>query len=134
MELNTWTEDPSGLDLDAGQVGGDIQWTDSVSRRWIKPLDDGTYAMVTVTAYGTRDWDQHHEKYMLDVQAQVEWMRCRDWQDPGGTQLDADYTYDYPFDFAPEGQATAYDWAKQHVISYDIERDISWDGVSAIQH
>jgi hypothetical protein len=127
-----WTEDEHGLDLNSGDVGGDLQATDAVSRRWIKPLDDGTYAVVDVTAYGTSE--ERDDEVYLDVQEQVCWTRCSDHQDPGGTELDCDYTYDHPFHFAPDDLDIAFDWAKQHVTSWDAERDLHWDGVTPISH
>jgi hypothetical protein len=130
----TWTEHESGLDPDSGDVGGDIQATDAASRRWIKPLDDGTYALVTVYAYGTREFSEARDAYLYDVQEQIEWMRCADWEEPGGTEIDCDYTYTWPFSIAPSDLDVAFNWAKNHVTSYDPDRDFDWDGLAPISH
>ena len=129
----TWTEHESGLDPDSGAVGGDDQATDAVSRRWIKPLDDGTYAVVTVYAYGTR-FDDPDREQQLDVLERVEWMHCSDWEEPGSSEIDCDYTYAWPFDFGPADLDVAFDWAKNHVAGYEADRDFDWDGIAPIIH
>jgi hypothetical protein len=129
-----WTEHESGIDLSSGDVGGDDQATDSVSRRWIKPLEDGTYAVVTVYAYGTGRFNESLDAYDYDVTEQIEWLHCSDWEDPGSSEIDSDYTYHYPFSLAPEDIDVAFEWAKNHVADYDAESDLHWNGLDPIIH
>lgn len=122
----TWTEHTLGLDLDSGDVGGDIQATNSASRRFVKKNDDGTYSMFTVYAYGTEEDD------VLDVQEMVEYLTCREIDDgsPIG-EIWSDYRYRHPFDLAPSSLDMAEVWAVNHVKSFNVSH-ISWDGMSEV--
>lgn len=126
--MSTWTEDATGLDRDAGDVGGDIQMTKSASRRFSKKNDDGTHALVTVYAYGTVEGDDEH----LDVQEMVEYLTCRELDDgcPIGETW-SDYRYRHPFDLAPSSLDMAEVWARNYVRTFDISH-VTWDGTSEV--
>lgn len=87
-----WHESELGT-IDGGDVGGDIQVSDSLARRWQtadsgpgEVIDFSVYAAVegAETGYNTfptKSW----------VQIQVWYCKCEDVDDPGGTEIYADY-------------------------------------------
>lgn len=125
--MGLYTEHESGIDLDSGDVGGDDQATAAASRRFQRQLDDGTWAIVTVYAFGTSKEVDEGASYQHDVEVMTEYMVCSDVTDPGSTEIDADYRYWFPFDVGPDTPEKAYEWACNYIRGLDVE-DVDWNG------
>lgn len=70
-----------------GDCGGDIQAGDAYNARWLQPRADGGTAMVTRSYYVA---DNDEATYL---ECQTEYLVCSDPDDPGGTEVWADYRY-----------------------------------------
>jgi hypothetical protein len=93
--------------FDAGSVGGDIQAGDAHSRRFVRWLPDRKLWAVINDSYYLAKCDHDaddHETYdgelrckhcgpLVWVQNQTELIICRDFTDPGGTEVAADSIY-----------------------------------------
>lgn len=121
--MSAWTD--AGFDDDSGDVGGDIQATKSVSRRFTKTNDDGTIAMVTVYAYGTIEGDDE----CRDVQEMIEYLICREYDDGPIGEIWSDYRYRHMYEVSPPDLEVAFTWATNHVNSFEMKH-VSWDGVT----
>jgi hypothetical protein len=124
------------IDPDSGDVGGDHQASNAVSRRFAQQIDEKEFLVYTVYGYAslTHEMLTRHEggeeDVVWDVTAQTEIMRCSDWQDPGSTEITCDYEYNddvYAIGYDTEQQA--YDNAAAHIKSIDMLRDLAWEPV-----
>lgn len=127
--MSEFTEDAMGFIANSGDVGGDAQATDSASRRFQKQLDDGTWAVVEVYAYGTEKEVDEGASFEYDVAVQIMWSTCSDPTAAGSTEINADVTYEYPFSIAPCDLKQALAWSQNYVRTFDAS-DLSWDGVT----
>jgi hypothetical protein len=97
-----------------GDVGGDLQATESYSVQFLPGWEpaDGLHAMVTAYFYGayedpvTRPAGAPPEGFW--VQQQTEFLICQDLDDPGGTEAWSDYRY--------------YDWAARFPTAKEADR------------
>jgi hypothetical protein len=147
--MTDFTEHESGLDTDAGDVGGDVQAGPAISRRFQKQLADGNWAVVTEYAFASLQdgeegkpvrpegapWggDELENSYrQYDVTNMTEFLVCRDPEDAGGTEVWSDYTYDYPSATGFNTETAATEWATGFIkrLTTDL---YPWDG-EPIQH
>lgn len=86
---------------DEGDIGGDLQLSVAPGRRFVETLKDGTFHVVTESAYvipGDIDafmrgeFSPRRDGYA--VQNQTEIMHCRDLEDIGGSEITCEYTYE----------------------------------------
>lgn len=127
--MSEFTEDAMGFIADSGDVGGDNQATDAASRRFQKPLDDGNWAVVEVTAYGTAREVEEGAYVDYDVEVQILWTVCGDPTDVGGTEIYADVTYEHPYSLAPSSTEQALAWSQTYIREFDSTH-LSWDGIT----
>lgn len=125
--MSLYTEHEAGLMINSGGPGGDYVATDTVSRQFHRQLDDGTWAVVTIYAYGTQREVEEGAFVEYDVEEMVEYMVCSDPADPGGTEIDTDYRYENPFDIPPKSLEQALVWATNHIRNFDIDW-VLWNG------
>lgn len=120
--MSTYTEvEPVGPQ-EHGDVGGDNQLSGAWGRRFLRDdtTGDGEYAMVTVTFYTESD-PNDGDRVLLT--RQVEYMLCRDPQDPGGTEVWSDLRYDdIPVGGTPDERT-----AQVACRSFDPAA-VTWDG------
>lgn len=93
----------------------EYQIGDAFGARWTAPLTDGTFALVSRTYYlGQYEEGQVHIQGVnpgeVFVERQDEYLVCTDLDDPGGTEINAEYRYeivesDDPADEDPEALA-----------------------------
>lgn len=105
----TWTEDGDGTPSPAGDVGGDVQLAGaSLSRAFWAELPNGLHARIEVTFFIGEAPERRHSDLPADenksLHQQVEYLICRDRNDPGGTEVNSEYTHDP--DVAPELRPT----------------------------
>lgn len=93
MNRAGFTEDPMGLIEDAGDVGGDVQVSDAISRRFIEQREDGTFTVLDFTGYLASETGDSDDTEPAHVQVQVYYGRCTDLDDVGGTETSGDYRY-----------------------------------------
>lgn len=109
------------LDLPSGgDVGGDGQVSDSVTRRFARPRHkDGGWAVVTVYWYLTVAGDGTAPQ----IERQEEKVICRDLRDPGSTEIwsDTEFLTELSFE-ATEGGL------REAARDLDPARDVPWDG------
>ncbi len=123
-----------------GDVGGDIQCTDSYSVRYrpIAEPDDGQYALVTIyfygcdtpASYGGRRWEGPPATGHW-VRQQVEFLICEDPEEPGGSEVYAEYTYHDLPDSYPDAEAAkgaAWGMAQREPAIQSLD----WDGRSEV--
>lgn len=67
-----------------GDVGGDVQVGESWCRRFTHPVTEGEHAVVTVYFYLSE------VDGVKEMTRQIEYLLCRDPDDPGGTEIWAD--------------------------------------------
>lgn len=88
---DTWVEAYPRVPLDEGSVGGDIQDGPAWSRRFVLwHPGTGLCVVLNVAHYVAMEDDLVHLPW---IQRQTEWIVCRDFVDPGGTEEYADYAY-----------------------------------------
>lgn len=105
-------------------VGGDGQASQSWCRRFVRPLGDGTSAMITVYLYVDAD---PADPASLRLMRQTEFMRCHDTEDPGATEEFCDYTY-----VTAPGEATE---ATAKAVCAALSPDgFTWDGRTQITY
>lgn len=96
LNVNTWTEDNEGIGP-GGDVGGDVQASESVSRSFAQPLIDSTeFAVLTFYGYWAIDninGDSADDTEPRGITVMVEYMHCTDPDDPGATETYCDYRY-----------------------------------------
>jgi len=125
--------------MSPGDVGGDTQIGDGVSKRFIR--DDIPGALITVSIYpiGHSEGDtcvpRNCTPAQIDLEQQIEYLICTDPSDPGGTQTWAEYEYDSPLadlngtDLDLPDVATAEREARRLLDTW-VPEIITWDGVS----
>lgn len=118
-----WVETGS-ISYDDGDHLSELQIGPASSRRFTLDVGDGTYAVITASAYaireyrevddegrdtGHRDSEPSYDKYevFLDVEQQTEYIVCTDPDDPGSTELWSEYLYETPLYLAPRDEADA---------------------------
>lgn len=123
----TWTQD--GDDLPGGDVGGDIQVGESLSRRYVPDAQphDGTYAFITTYLYPVQ-YDENDTTFA--VQRMDEYVICTDPSDPGMSEVRSDYRYDE----ASGGYSTIdeAEAALPGLLAQESGANFSWDGRSDI--
>lgn len=119
--MSTYTEHPSGIDTDSGDVGGDYQVTKSASRSFQRKLSDGTWQILTVYAYGTQCEADEGASVDNDVQVMTESLICTDPDNTGSTEVTSDYTYAYPYADGPTSPEQAYEWACNYIRGINVE-------------
>ena len=95
---NNWHPDDTGVS-GGGDVGGDIQASDSYDIRFVNP--DLPRAVITVWVYPVADPDDGDFAGPFTIEIQTEYTICDDPKDPGSTEEWADARYeDLPAKFA----------------------------------
>lgn len=90
-----WTEDADGLLDNAGDVGGDVQDSESCSRRFACTLDNGEFAVLDFYVY----WAKNNPETTVNaregrwIQTAVHYSHCTDPNDVGSTETYADIRY-----------------------------------------
>lgn len=114
-----------------GDAGGDGQVSEAWSRRFVRPLRDGTFAVITVYVY------VHDERMRtaddtipnpLTVSRQTEFTVCRNPADLGGTEEFSDSTY-----VLVPGVAHTDDAAREVCAAIDPAQ-FTWDGTPDLRH
>lgn len=101
------------IDLDAGDVGGDIQATKAVSRRFVRDDGDGAFTVLDVYAFGTEEPDYDNDgPNVIDMVAQFWYTECTDPTNPGSSETSGDIEYLYPYDVSPVDLEQARNWAE----------------------
>lgn len=106
---DTWVEVyPHGV-TDEGDIGGDIQAGTAWSRRFVQYVSATRLWAVITDSYYLAECDHDEDQRETDadgsprceycglvkwIQNQTEYIICRDFRDPGGTEEWADYEYD----------------------------------------
>ena len=80
------------IDHNAGDVGGDLQAGPAHSRQFFLKREDDLYSVVTGYAFA----DFNETTGAWDVCEMTEFIVCSDLEDIGGTEVDSNYTYEYP--------------------------------------
>lgn len=97
MKLAFIERAPDNPDLPAGDIGGDHQVSDAWERQFAVELPGGTFAIVSVAHYVEDDTLDESlaeaTKQGRRLTRQTEYLVCTDLNDPGGTELNADYRY-----------------------------------------
>jgi hypothetical protein len=75
-----------------GQHGGDRGVSDAVSSRWIKPIDDKLWAVVTCAFYVASETDDLDDGPFV-IECESEYLVCTDPFQPGDTEEWADSRY-----------------------------------------
>jgi hypothetical protein len=88
-----FTEDEMGFLGNAGDHGGDVQVSDSMSRRFTRTEDDGTHTVLEFVGYLASETVDSDDTEPAHVQVQVYYGRCTDLTDPGSSETYADYRY-----------------------------------------
>jgi hypothetical protein len=115
-----------GLMEDGSDVGGDDQEGDPIYRRFMQRLDDGNYTVIDVYAYASLNQQEREklengeEGVVYDVTALTQSTLCTDVNDPGSTELDANYEYDYPFSVGYDSLEDATAAARNYIKSLEI--------------
>lgn len=91
-----WVQSPDNNQ--GGDVGGDVQVTDAVDRRWHRKMGDGTYQIITCNFYGaSTDVNYDHarpaEGAVYVVQRSTEYVVTTNLDDPGSGEVESDYRY-----------------------------------------
>ena len=122
--MTGWRPDGTGIQP-GGDIGGDIQASDSYSVRFRHP--DLPNAVITCTAYAAEDADRNPGEFFLQVE--TEYLTCTDPSDPGGTETWSDVTYDEEdgriWDTAGEAEEAARQRAAEELGDAD---SLEWDG------
>lgn len=98
LNSDTWTEDSIGL-CEGGDVGGDLQASDSYERRFAIMLDNGEFAVLSFTGYWAFDElppvgvDYNQNKLPRNITVQVHYSHCTDLEDVGSSEGYADVRY-----------------------------------------
>lgn len=120
-----WRADGDGVGS-SGDCGGDIQWGDSYSVRYVRPDMPGS--LITVTFYAV-EYDENPGEF--GVQRQVEFMVCEDPADPGGTEIWSEVTYDdvndLVIDTADEAEREAREFA---LMALELGYQHKWNGLA----
>jgi hypothetical protein len=89
-------------------------------------MEDGNYTVIDVYAYASLN-EQEREKLengeegvVYDVTALTQSTLCTDVNDPGSTELDANYEYDYPFSVGYDSLEDATAAARNYIKSLEI--------------
>lgn len=98
-ETLRWIEDGDGTPQPAGDVGGDAQLDfASLSRAWWAELPGGLFARIEVAYYIGEAPERQHDsgspivaEELRTLQSQIEYLICRDRNDPGGTEAASEY-------------------------------------------
>lgn len=85
--MSTWTRIQPAV-APGGDVGGDIQSSDSWSARWTRPLADRQHGVVTRTFYATDDDSAQ------TLECETEYLVCSDPARPGGTEIWSDVRHE----------------------------------------
>lgn len=95
LTTDRWTEDPDGIFDNAGDVGGDIQDSESYNRRFAIKLEDGTYAVLDFYAYWAKEDPETMVNARTDrwIQTMVQYAVCADPNDVGETEKHSDIRY-----------------------------------------
>jgi hypothetical protein len=109
---------------DAGQIGGDRQLSAAPSRRFVLPREDGTYTVITESAYVVPGVDTHLEDFRprihgYAVENVTEIMHCRDLEDVGGTEINCEYEYEIVNYTSISMKADALSVARQFILNLD---------------
>lgn len=136
MKTYPWIE-VGTISLDDGSPGGDKQIGPASSRRFQLAVEDGTFAVVTVYSYATREERNVDEEGnptdepvpYLDVEEQTEFIICTDPDDPGGTEIWSEYEYDYPMYLAPKDEEELLARAVANTNRYGVEHFNHWNGI-----
>ncbi|BDZ52397.1 hypothetical protein GCM10025867_46380 (plasmid) [Frondihabitans sucicola] len=138
-----WTEHESGLDLDSGDVGGDYQASAAASRRFWRQLPDGTFCVITSYYYATQKYYEldaegnrtgsesddaesfDSAERFVDIENMTEYLWCTDREDPGSTEINSNYKYEYPLDMALDNVDRAWALAQaqarmESAAAYDL--------------
>jgi hypothetical protein len=110
-----------------GDVGGDIQSSESWSARWTRQLADGQHGVVTRTFYATSSDDGTRT-----LECETEYLVCSDPERPGDTETWSDARYETVAD-GPHTSWDAEQAAGRAVAPTDAEWSSvmpSWAGVS----
>lgn len=85
---------PHGTVSVAGDIGGDIQAGEAYEKRFIHPKFAGRLVVVAVyPVFGDGSNPMPPDVTVISLQVQIEYMICRDVDDPGSTEEWADYRY-----------------------------------------
>jgi hypothetical protein len=108
VQALTWTEDGDGTPAPAGDVGGDAQLDGaSLSRTFWAELPNGLFARIEIAYFIGEAPERRHSDLPADedksLHEQVEYLICSDRTDPGGTEINSEYTHDP--DVAPDLRA-----------------------------
>jgi hypothetical protein len=123
-----WVPDGSGV-LSGGDVGGDVQASDSWSVRFVPKAepDDGLHGLITEYWYA-----EAMDDGTFGVTCQIEYMVCTDVEDPGGTETYAETDYDTGADVRAYETAEAAGTAAQYQAKQSTPDGYAWDGRSRI--
>lgn len=91
MGTYEWQEDGRMLIDQRGSWLGDAQVGKEYSRRYWRQHDDATYTVIT-DIVGVESYDAGAGRSEYAVVNLIETLRCRDRSDPGGTEIQSDYT------------------------------------------
>lgn len=95
-DADGWVQSPDNNQ--AGDVGGDVQVTDAVDRRWHRKMGDGTYQVITCNFYGaSTDVNYDHarpaEGAVYVIQRSTEYVVTTNLDDPGSGEVESDCRY-----------------------------------------
>lgn len=95
LTTDSWTEHSLGI-YDGGDVGGDIQISDSFERQFARRRGD-EFEVLTFWTYVASEDENRHEGDVIPedawVQTMVGYSRCTDLEDVGGSETYSDYRY-----------------------------------------
>lgn len=115
IAMNAPTQDWSeyGELCDGGAVGGDIQVGTAWSRRFARINEENNYEVKEVSIYATQE--EGSEEF--NVQRQIGTTICKDYTDPGSTEILSDYGYEDINYTGYNTLETADEFAKQQASS-----------------
>lgn len=114
-----------------GDVGGDGQVTHAWSRQFVRPLRDGTFAVITVYVYVHDERMRTADDTLTDplsMTRQTEFTVCRNPADVGSTDEFSDSTY-----VPVPGVANTEDAARAVCAAVDPAQ-FTWDGTPQLRH
>jgi len=92
-------------------------------RRFVKALEDGTFRVITVSAFAVQTFDLNEEADGYDIEVQTEILDCTDYEEPGETEINSDYEYtNSAFDFGFEDQEAATNAARNYIRNLEADR------------
>ncbi len=114
--------------MQSGDIGGDVQVSDSFDARWFIRLMDGTWALVTSTYYRAK---ADGRTYM---ERQDEYLVCGDLNDPGGTEIASEVIYHDITAEADEHQEDTWTFADPAELAADAAEPNSgdWDDLAEL--